>query len=201
MLESSRVLRGINMKTLKIVSLIFVTLLFANCSSVETNSQRSIATDSTSEICNSKADIKGCLWSFCYNDSENRVYFIPQDVVTVCKSKTFYKGPKDFLMTDSGITDDGFTTGGPGTPFQQKRRDGSRVFISSWNNLESYNHIIVIEPDFRTNTTKKLCQLKNYSATFSSRQNKATGLIEILIREPISDESNNFHRVWKPCNN
>ena len=143
-------------------------------------------------------------WTFCYNSNKNRVYF--QTITDLeqnngaCLGKTYFQSPEEELRL---IVDEkdakGFPRGLPGTAVNMTLRTGKQILITQWNDLSKYNVVMVLEPNQKTKKVKKHCQYKNYSSHFRGRYNAKLKQFEVLINEPVSTYSENFHKVWKKC--
>lgn len=200
------------MTKLKLFTLTSLCLLLANCAS------QSVATNesATRNIANTSG------WGLCYDyeyNKSNRIYFYSSNGDTPVRtqegnctpSKTYYDAPQNYLMNEGELIQtsavkqkrdidmEQFFTGNPGARQQISLSDGSQVFASSWNNLETYNYVVVLKPNTESREAKELCRLKNYSEIFSVIEDTKKKTLEVLVRRPVSVDSKKFHLVWKTC--
>lgn len=154
------------------------SLLLINCTSLA----------STESLQRGVASEKG--WSGCYNEQENKVYFMTDRDSSKCHSPTFYSGPKGFVMNDSSLTDDGAIHHRSDDPQQKTLKDGSLIFASTWNNFSKADDLIVLKVDLKKHKVSELCRYTNHSARYDLKLKD--GHLYVTIRVPKSPTSDSF---------
>ena len=143
-------------------------------------------------------------WIHCYDESSNRIYFLETEELKSnkpyhCNGETHFQGYQHYALIEDRSDSMGFFLGEPGAPMKiQLTNSGQNLLVTQWNNLTKSNLIIVLEPDLMNKSVRVHCAVRNFSDTFGIKVNEE-GQFMVLINEPVTELSEEFHRIWKPC--
>lgn len=172
------------MKLFNLISFVGIMLATAHCATpIKQDTHRSVASLVS--------------WDSCYNENNNRVYFMKPNSSTKCKSKTYFQGEDGYLMNDNLPSEDGMTINKQGSPRSFKAKNGSQYFISAWNNLTKADTLIVTKVDIDKKEAVEVCRFINHSIEFDVME--ARGFLQISIRTPLSQTSDQFVHKWVNC--
>ena len=142
-------------------------------------------------------------WTYCYNKSSNRIYFLEMKELkknkNSCQGRTYFQGYKNYHLIQDSVDEKGFSRNEQGTAMKMNLKNGRSILVTQWNNLTKTNMIIVLEPDHKNKKTKKHCEIENFSDEFKAKVSKKTGKFILNVNKPVTEFSEKFHRVWKEC--
>ena len=143
-------------------------------------------------------------WIHCYDQSSNRIHFLQTEELRNNKTyhcnngETYFQGYQYYALIEDLSDGMGFFMGFPGAPMKVRLGSGQSLLVTQWNNLAKSNLIVVLEPDLTKKSVKVHCAVRNFSDTFGIQVDQQ-GQFMVLVNEPVTEFSEDFHRVWKAC--
>ncbi len=143
-------------------------------------------------------------WLSCYEKKTNTMHFqaLGKRLKNgdTCLGSTKYKASLLFkLIQNVSVDEEGFAESRPGTKRTMVLKNGRRLLVSQWSGLGKSNRILVLEPNLKTHSVVRHCNIENFSDAFSARYSEKTGKMMIQITSPTNKKHTRFSRVWRSC--
>lgn len=143
-------------------------------------------------------------WTTCYNRANNSLFFNlnsharPQKT---CKTATGFKGEAGTVLINRTNSSEKNAFGLPksGTRRIVQLDRGRQVLAAQWSRLGVSNSITILQPNFRSQSVRKICSIENYSDRFKTRYNKSKRRLYVLVTQPTNPSETKFKKVWKSC--
>ncbi len=142
-------------------------------------------------------------WVSCYDKKTNAIHFqaLGKKIKNgnSCMGKTKYDASGAFKLIENVNVKEGFGEARAGTKRQVVLKNGRRLLVSQWSGLGKSNQILVLEPDLASNRVTRHCNIENFSNAFSTRFDRRTGKLMVLVVKPKDSKLLQYKKTWQSC--